>query len=269
MKKIGMRNIKTGIAVFFAALAGYLGIVETPVYTVSVCIFSIKNTIKDSLEVSWSRILGTLLGGLVGYLCACFFKTNIITATLGVIFIIHLCNELKISESSAIASVTFISICLGIGSNHPLTYSIMRTIDTLVGVIIALLVNYTVSRKKYIDYLWNAFNFNYDDFINIINSMLKEIDFSSSYRKLNERYSQLLEYYNQLVDELPYSSQTHNLNVLHSNFDRCEHLIHHVHGLHLIEKRASYMDTCTNETIYRYHKENILSLLAEQKNNPG
>ena len=40
MQKIGMRNIKTGIAVFFATLAGYLGIVETPVYTVSVCIFS-------------------------------------------------------------------------------------------------------------------------------------------------------------------------------------------------------------------------------------
>ena len=69
MQKIGMRNIKTGIAVFFATLAGYLGIVETPVYTVSVCIFSIKNTMKNSLEVSWTRILGTLLGGVIGYLC--------------------------------------------------------------------------------------------------------------------------------------------------------------------------------------------------------
>ena len=41
-----MRNVKTGIAVFLAALAGYIGIVQTPIYTVSVCIFSIKNTIK-------------------------------------------------------------------------------------------------------------------------------------------------------------------------------------------------------------------------------
>ena len=51
MKKIGMRNIKTGIAVFLATFAGYLGIVETPVYTVSVCIFSIKNTIKNSISL--------------------------------------------------------------------------------------------------------------------------------------------------------------------------------------------------------------------------
>ena len=73
MKKIGMRNIKTGIAVFLATLAGYLGIVETPVYTVSVCIFSIKNTMKNSLEDSRSRILGTLLGGVIGYLICCLF----------------------------------------------------------------------------------------------------------------------------------------------------------------------------------------------------
>ena len=80
MKKIGMRNIKTGIAVFLATFAGYLGIVETPVYTVSVCIFSIKNTIKNSLDDSFSRIIGTLVGGLVGYLCARFLFTNIIFA---------------------------------------------------------------------------------------------------------------------------------------------------------------------------------------------
>ena len=173
MKKIGMRNIKTGIAVFLATFAGYLGIVETPVYTVSVCIFSIKNTIKNSLDDSFSRIIGTLVGGLVGYLCARFLFTNIISATLGVIFIIHLCNELKIYDSSAIASVTFISICLGVGNNHPLTYSIMRTIDTLVGVIIALIVNFGVSRHKYIDHLWKSFNLAYDDCINIINSMIE------------------------------------------------------------------------------------------------
>ena len=43
MKKIGMRTIKTGIAVFLSTLVGYLGLVESPVFTVSACIFSLKN----------------------------------------------------------------------------------------------------------------------------------------------------------------------------------------------------------------------------------
>ena len=265
MKKIGMRNIKTGIAVFLATFAGYLGIVETPVYTVSVCIFSIKNTIKNSLDDSFSRIIGTLVGGLVGYLCARFLFTNIISATLGVIFIIHLCNELKIYDSSAIASVTFISICLGVGNNHPLTYSIMRTIDTLVGVIIALIVNFGVSRHKYIDHLWKSFNLAYDDCINIINSMIEGLDFSLSYKKLNEKFDSLQEYYNHLVDELPLSNESYRLNTLYSCFDRCENLIHHVHGLYLIEKKVCYSDNVLNESIYNYHKNNILNLLAENK----
>lgn len=263
MKKIGMRNIKTGIAVFFATLAGYLGLVETPVYTVSVCIFSIKNTMRDSFEVSWSRILGTLLGGIMGYLSTFFLRENIITATLGVIIIIHLCNILKISDASAIASVTFISICLGVGDSHALSYSIMRTIDTLVGVVIALIVNYSISRTNYIEYLLNSFKTASNDCLNIIYSMIKNQDFSSSYTKLSTRYSNLQEYYNQLVDELPYSNETHNLNNLYHRFDICEQLIHHIHGLYLIEKRVCSMDTIFNENIYNYHKKSILSLLSQ------
>ena len=96
MQKIGMRNIKTGIAVFFATLAGYLGIVETPVYTVSVCIFSIKNTMKNSLEVSWTRILGTLLGGVIGYLSTFIFRGDSIPVTLGGILFFHLCSLLHL-----------------------------------------------------------------------------------------------------------------------------------------------------------------------------
>lgn len=265
MKKIGMRNIKTGIAVFLATLAGYLGIVETPVYTVSVCIFSIKNTMKNSFEVSWSRILGTLLGGIMGYLSTFFLRQNIITTTLGVIIIIHLCNILKISDASAIASVTFISICLGVGDNHTLNYSIMRTIDTLVGVVIALIVNYSVSRTKYTEYLLASFNSTSKDFLSIIYSMIKNKDFSSSYTKLNSRYLDLQEYYNQLVDELPYSNETYNLSDLYHSFDICEQLIHHIHGLYLIEKRVCFMDTIFNENIYNYHKKSILSLLSQYK----
>lgn len=268
MKKIGMRNIKTGIAVFFATLAGYLGIVETPVYTVSVCIFSIKNTIKGSIKDSWSRVLGTLLGGLIGFLSVLFFNGNIILATLGVILIIYTCNILKISDSSAIASVTFISICLGIGNNNPLNYSIMRTIDTLVGVIISLVVNYAISRKRYIKYLWSSFNVAYNDCLNVIHSMVKNTDFSSLYIKLNNKHFELEEYYNQLIDEIPYSKETHDINTLYYKFDIEEQLIHHVHGLYLIEKRVSSMDTILNQSIYKYHKNSILSLLdqsTEQK----
>ena len=93
--------------------------------------------------------------------------------------------------------------------------------------------------------------------------MVENMDFSSSYIKLNEKYDNLQEFYNQLVDELPFSNETHNLNTLYDDFDRCDNLIHHVHGLYLIEKRFASMDTIVNEAIHKYHKQNILRLLSE------
>ena len=101
--------------------------------------------------------------------------------------------------------------------------------------------------------------------------MNKNKHFSSSYTKLNSRYSDLQEYYNQLVDEIPYSNETYNLSDLYHSFDICEQLIHHIHGLYLIEKRVCSMDTIFNENIYNYHKKSILNLLSQykqQKNNP-
>ncbi len=265
MKKIGMRTIKTGIAVFLSTLVGYLGLVESPVFTVSACIFSLKNTLKNSWNEALSRILGTLIGGLIGYLCAAFLGCNIITATLGVVFIIHICNELKLHDASAIASVTFISICLGIGNNHPLNYSILKTMDTLVGVVIALIVNFSISRHRYIKKLWNLFDIAYDDCISIINSMVEEMDFSLSYKKLKDRFDYLKKNYDHLLDELPLSVESYNLNILHNRFDRCESLLHHVHGLYLMEKMAHYSDKALNKAIYKYHTYNILKLLSEDK----
>lgn len=261
MKKIGLRTIKTGIAVFLATLAGYLGIVETPVYTVSVCIFSIKNTVKNSLDDARSRILGTLLGGIVGYLFAVFTNCNIIFVSLGVIIVIHLCHSFKFSDSAGVASVTFAAISIGVGQQRPLTYSIMRTLDTLVGVLISLIVNYSVNRPRYMKYLWSSFNLSHDQIICIIKKMVSNNDFSSSYNKLQEKYTDLESFYNLLIDELSYSNDSKHLTTLYKDFDICEQLLHHIHGLYLLEKKSSLNSTKINDDICKYHKKNINSLL--------
>lgn len=266
MRKIGLRTIKTGIAVFFASLAGYLRIVETPVYTVSVCIFSIKNTMKNSVEDAMSRILGTLLGGFVGFLFATFIKENILSTTIGVILIIHLCNLLKISESAGIACVTFATISLGVGKNYPLTYSLMRTMDTMVGVLIALIVNYSVNRPKYLKYLWTSFKSTSKDYFNIIFDMVDTKDYSSSYLKLQNKFDELGEYYNQLIDELSYSDEANTPTKLHEYYDTCEQLLHHVHGLYILDKKNYYNeDKFNNRYIYKYHTGNISKLLSSKK----
>ena len=257
-----MRNIKTGIAVLLATLSGYLGIVQTPVFTVSACILSMKNTIKSSLKDAYSRILGTLLGGLIGYLFALFPDCNIFLAPLGVIIVIHLCQVFKISESASIASITFVSIIIGIGQNHPLIYSINRTFDTMVGVLIALCVNYILSRRKYIKHLCIEFSNAHNDCISIVSDMIDKNNYSK-YDKLKKRFDSLQIYYNQLVDETNYSSGDYYLTDIHQYYNIYDQLVHHMHGLYILQKKHKNKDACIKNHIYEYHLDSISILLDD------
>ena len=254
-----MRNIKTGIAVFLAALAGYIGVVQTPIYTVSVCIFSIKNTIKESIQYSKDRILGTLLGGFIGYLFALFSNGNIILSSIGVVIVIYVCQLLKIADSSAIASVTFSAIVIGVGENHPLIYSITRTMDTIIGILISLFVNFGISRYRYLKYLIFSFNSNYNDCIKIVSKIVNESNYSY-YTDLKLKFDDLNLYYTQLTDEVVYSSISGDFKYLNECFNICEQLLHHCHGLNILEK-SSYNDTLIKESINNYHLDVISNIL--------
>lgn len=254
-----MRTIKTGIAVFLAAFAGYIGIVQTPIYTVSVCIFSIKNTIKESIQYSKDRILGTLLGGFIGFLFALFSNGSIILTSIGVIIIIYVCQLLKIADSSAIASVTFSAIVIGVGQNHPLIYSINRTMDTIIAILISLLVNFGISRRRYLKYLIFSFNSNYNDCIKIVSKILNELNYSY-YADLKLKFDDLNLYYTQLTDEIMYSNISGDFKYLNECFNICEQLLHHCHGLNILEKNSSN-DTMVKESINNYHLDAISNLL--------
>lgn len=261
MKKIGLRTIKTGIAVFLAMLVGKLGLIETPVYTVSVCIFSIKNTMKSSVSDARSRVLGTLLGGFIGYLFALFTHGEILYTSIGVILIIHLCNSLKISDSAGIASVTFTAILIGIGQNNPLTYSIFRTIDTLIGLLIALLVNYGVSRPKHLKHLCSSFNLVHIDCIDIASDMIAKNDFSD-YLKYEEAFDNLQNYYNLLLDEITYANKSADFTEFKEYFSIFEQLLHHIHGLYLLENNFLDKSNWSQDAIYKYHIDSISQLLS-------
>lgn len=259
-----MRNVKTGIAVFLAALAGYIGIVQTPIYTVSVCIFSIKNTIKESIEYSKDRILGTLLGGFIGYLFALFSNGNIILTSIGVILVIYVCQLLKIADSSAIASVTFSAIVIGVGKSHPLIYSITRTMDTIIGILISLFVNFGISRHRYLKYLISSFNTYYNDCVEIVSKMVNEHNYTY-YTDLKLKFDDLNLYYNQLTDEIIYSSISRDFKYLNECFNICEQLLHHCHGLSILEK-TSYNNHIVKESINNYHLDVISKLLPIASN---
>ena len=67
--KLGMRTIKTGIAVSLCCMFGQF-IIEKLFFAVAACSLSVQDTVKGSLKEGLGRVRGTMLGGLIGYLMA-------------------------------------------------------------------------------------------------------------------------------------------------------------------------------------------------------
>ena len=64
------------------------------------------------------------------------------------------CNIFKINDSITIACVVYCAILLCIGENNPLQYSLFRTWDTSIGVIIGVSVNYFIFRPNYLESIY-------------------------------------------------------------------------------------------------------------------
>jgi len=138
---IGMRNIKTGLAVFVCVIISRLLKLEYPFYSAVAAVIAMQSSVEASFKAGKNRMLGTFLGAVIGYVFALIYHGNIILLTLGVMAIIHICNLLKWKNAISIACVVFISIMLNDGHRDPLYYSINRLIDTFIGIIVALIIN--------------------------------------------------------------------------------------------------------------------------------
>jgi uncharacterized membrane protein YgaE (UPF0421/DUF939 family) len=147
-KKLGMRNIKTAIAVVISILISRGLNMEYPFYAAIASIISMQSSVENSFKAGRNRMLGTIVGAFVGYLCALISPGNPFLTGIGIVCVIYFCNLFNWKESSSIAGVVFCVIMLNLKGNSPILYSINRIIDTFVGIIVAIMVNYFIMPPK-------------------------------------------------------------------------------------------------------------------------
>lgn len=147
---MGMRNIKTAIAVVICVLISRILKLEYSFYAAIAAIISMENTVTNSFRTGKNRMLGTLVGAGIGFLCASILPGNAILCGIGIIIVIYLCNLLNWSKSASIACVVFMVIMVNLNGKDPFFYSINRILDTFIGIIVAVLVNYFICPPNYI-----------------------------------------------------------------------------------------------------------------------
>ncbi len=166
LPKIGLRNIKTSVAVAVCLLLflpgwcldllpGYWALLG-PVNAVVATILCMQHSIESSWQVGLTRLLGTLVGGVAG--CGVMFAQRwlphdwllVPIIGLGVMVLIWFC--LLIGQPTA-CNVTVIIFCIVVlmepqpGAERYIS-ALFRMLETAVGILVAVGVNYLLPGER-------------------------------------------------------------------------------------------------------------------------
>ena len=155
--KIGLRTIKSGIAVFFclAILPTVFNLPNEPFFACLTAVICLQDTVQNSIQMGINRGGGTIIGASCGILFLLLFRvidTNITNSffsklfiyliiSFGVIIMIYICTLLKRPGAINITCIAFLGVTTAHAYSDPLFYATNRIIETLLGIVMSILVN--------------------------------------------------------------------------------------------------------------------------------
>ncbi|MGG7179093.1 FUSC family protein [Clostridium paraputrificum] len=148
LPKIGLRNIKTALAVFICMILFQLSGGKNPFYACIAAVICMKDTVESTFTMGKNRLIGTLLGGLLGViaiyligLIPILHAANPLLTAIGIVLAIYCCNLINKPGAVTICCIVFIGIMINYDGPTSYSYAIGRSIDTSIGIIIAILIN--------------------------------------------------------------------------------------------------------------------------------
>lgn len=157
--RIGMRVVKTIVAVAVCMLISLLS-KDTNIISVSAvsAIVTLRTSSRDTLQAGLLRIIGTLIGGLLGLLCVAlegvipFYSQGLYVLIIPLMMLLdfYICNVLNLTEAAAISSIVVLLVAshVNMAAGEALSYAGQRVIDTLIGVVVATAVNLLIYPRK-------------------------------------------------------------------------------------------------------------------------
>ena len=156
---IGMRNIKTAIAATLCAFL-YAFFERNPTFACIGAIFGMGSDFNDSKRSGGNRLLGTVIGGLIGmglfYIYIQFYPVPTSNFRfmlfellfVGILLMVLVCQILVIPGAIQPAGVVLCIILFNTPVDQYITYPINRIFDTAIGVIIGIVVNLLISKER-------------------------------------------------------------------------------------------------------------------------
>jgi hypothetical protein len=148
-------GIKTAIVAFLGWTIGswFSHITDRPNNLISglwctmTAIVVLQTHLGGTYKTSWIRFLGVILGSIIGAFSTAIFGSNPLTLSVSIFLLVMLCFILDLKDSIRIScmSVTVVMVLWGLQPNvSPWTFAFFRTIDSILGILIAVFVAHLV-----------------------------------------------------------------------------------------------------------------------------
>lgn len=151
MPRIGMRIIKSAIAVFICFLIYLIRGEGLPFYSTIAAIMCMQPGVSNTLTASRNRIMGTFVGGIFGMLLLVFERKymvgvpeiyRLMMISVAIIPVIYTSVLMEYKQVSHTSCIVFLSIVVNHATDvSPYSFTISRVIDTLIGILVALAMN--------------------------------------------------------------------------------------------------------------------------------
>jgi uncharacterized membrane protein YccC len=143
-----MRIIKTALAITISVYVVKLLNLDAPFFAAVAALIAMQGNLAESLTMAKYRMLGSVFGGAVGVAGAYLAPGNPLVLGLGAALIIFAANKLKWQKAIVLSTVVFASIILKDSGETAIASSVSRVVNTLVGIVVAVVVNYSISRPR-------------------------------------------------------------------------------------------------------------------------
>lgn len=239
MKKIGLRNLKTALAVALAIFLSQLLNLRSPFFAGIAAITAMQSSVSESFSSGVDRMLSTILGGIIALLFSLVAPENPFFIGLGIVIIIYVCNLFGWKQSVQLSGMVFLSIILNYKEGSRVDYAFYRTVDTLFGLVIGTLINYFVLPPNLENKMVESVDKMYYQVKNIVGAIIWKEE-GVELESLRKDLVIIEEDYDLLKKEVKlnlYKSDTfHNLETI---FDLLENIYSNISVLYSIDKHPN------------------------------
>lgn len=283
VKKIGMRTIKTVIAVTLSIAIGQMLNLRSPFFAGIAAIMAMQTSVSESLSKGRDRMYGTVLGALIALIFSIIAPENTLFIGLGTLIIIYVSNVVGWTKSVQMSMVVFLSIILNQQDGGRVAYAFHRILDTFVGLIIGTAINYFIVPPKIEGKIEDLFTNMYLQTMNMLQSIVWKEE-QVCLIGLKDDLKATEENYNIYKQDIKFDFKKKDTSFdTESIFDLFEKIYNHLSIICKIEK-IPYIDEINKEhlqklfnkeipkqdeidmdnmdVIYNYHLKNILTKLA-------